>query len=235
MAIRRRDFIKSAGLAAAWPLAARAQRAMPLVGFLNAGVPELHPHLVAAFRKGLSEMGYEEGRNVAIEYRWARNEYDHLPELVTDLIRRQAAVIATPGGLPNALAAKAATNTIPIVVSLAGDPVQLGLVASLNRPGGNVTGINSMNTELLAKQFALLHDLVPSPAELGLLLDSTSATAQINASNRRRRRRPWAGKSPCSVPPPVARSMQLLPTLCNTELKRCTSRPIRYSRTGVRI
>jgi putative tryptophan/tyrosine transport system substrate-binding protein len=173
--MRRRKFMTLLGGAAAgWPLAARAQQpAMPVVGFLYAGSPEPIGHLVAAFRKGLTEIGYVEAQNLAIEFRWARNEIDRLPELAADLVRRQVSVIAVPGSLQGAIAAKAATTSIPIVFSIGGDPVQAGLVASFNRPGGNVTGISSMNTELGSKRLGLLHELIPKAERFALLVTNS--------------------------------------------------------------
>jgi putative ABC transport system substrate-binding protein len=170
--MRRRDFIALMGsAAAAWPLAARAQQrpAWPVVGYLNAGTSENAANLVAAFRKGLSEMGYAEGRNVTIEFRFAQNNRDRIPELAADLVRRRVDVIATPGSSVGALAAKALTTTIPIVFSTSADPVELGLVASLNRPGANVTGFNDMANELVPKELGLLHELFPRAARFGVL------------------------------------------------------------------
>jgi putative ABC transport system substrate-binding protein len=175
--MRRREFITLlGGAAAACPFAARAQRpAMPVIGFVSGRARADSEHYEAAFRKGLNGAGFIEGQNVTVEYHWLNSQYDQLPSLMADLVRRGVAVIATPGGAPTALAAKAATRTIPIVFSIGNDPVNLGLVATLARPGGNATGINFFAAEVTAKRLGLLHELVPRAVRIGVLVNPGNA------------------------------------------------------------
>ena len=189
--MRRRNFIKGiVGSAAAWPLAARAQQpAMPVVGFLHSSSPSGYASRVAAFRQGVNEAEYIEGRNVTIEYRWAEGRNDRLPELAADLVRRKVTVIAATT-TPAALAAQAATATIPIVFVTAGDPVKLGLVASLNRPGGNLTGVATLSVEVAPKRLEALHEIIPTATTFALLINSSSpalaesTTRDVRASAR---------------------------------------------------
>jgi putative tryptophan/tyrosine transport system substrate-binding protein len=175
--MRRRDFIKIiSGSAAAWPLAASAQQsAMPVIGFIREGSTESNARWVGGFHRGLSETGYVEGQNVTVEYHWLEGKYDRLPELLADLVRRQIAVIATLSTFPTEVA-KAATATIPIVFGIGTDPVELGLVGSLAKPGGNVTGVNVLTAEVVAKRLRLLHDLLPNAVRIAVLVDPNNAT-----------------------------------------------------------
>jgi putative ABC transport system substrate-binding protein len=174
--VRRREFIAGLGGAAVWPLVARGQQtAVPTIGYLGTTSPELYASRLRAFSQGLSENGYFDGRNVAIEYRWAENHYDRIPALIADLIRRQVTVIAVPGSTSAAVAAKAATTTIPIVFATATDPVAAGLVASISRPGGNLTGVAALALELGPKQLELLHELIPTATTIALLVNPASS------------------------------------------------------------
>jgi putative tryptophan/tyrosine transport system substrate-binding protein len=206
--VKRREFILAlGGAAAAWPVAVRAQKpALPVVGYLRSDSPEASPNLRVEFLKGLSETGYVEGRNVAIEYRWAHNDNDRLPELAADLVRRRVAVIATPGSIAAALAAKAVTTTIPIVYNGAADPVQAGLVASLNRPGGNITGVTNMSVELGAKRLGLLQELVPGAARFAVLVDSNNSNAESET------------KDVQEAAAAIGRQIEVLPTRTNRDI-----------------
>jgi putative tryptophan/tyrosine transport system substrate-binding protein len=179
--IKRREFIAGLGSAVVWPLTARAQQpAIPVIGFVDSGSAEASAGYVAAFRKGLGETGYVEGQNVTVEYHWLEGQYDRLPALMADLVRRRVAVIATPASFPASIAAKAATATIPIVFGVADDPVKLGLVASLARPGGNATGVNVFSTEVVAKRLGLLHELVPKAVRVAVLVNPANVVAELN-------------------------------------------------------
>src|SRR5215470_5374777 len=174
-AMRRREFITLLGVAATWPLTVHAQQtALPVIAFVRDGSPEANARYVAAFRKGLNESGYVEGQNVTVEYHWLEGQYDRLPALLADLVRRQVAVIATPGNVTS-VAAKAATATIPIVFAVGEDPVKLGLVASLARPGGNATGTNFLIQETVAKRLRLLHELLPKAVRVAVLVNPTNS------------------------------------------------------------
>ena len=176
--MRRREFIRLiSGTAVAWPLAAHAQQpAMPVVGLVNGGSADAAVRFVAAFRKGLNETGYVEGQNVTVEYHWLEGQYDRVPALMADLVRRRVAVIVTPSIATVALAAEAATATIPIVFGIGEDPVQRGLVANMARPGGNATGANFLATEVAAKRLRLLHDLLPKAVRVAVLVNPASAS-----------------------------------------------------------
>jgi putative ABC transport system substrate-binding protein len=178
----RREFITLlGGAAAAWPLEARAQQPMPVIGFLNTRAPEQDPHLLAAFREALREAGYVEGRNVSIEYRWAEGHNDRLPALAADLVRRQVTVIAANSQAT--VAAKAATSTIPIVFITGADPVQVGFISSLSRPGGNLTGVTSLDTELGGKRLQLLHELLPNAGTIAALVNPTFPGSDIQTKD----------------------------------------------------
>src|SRR5262245_2059826 len=183
--IRRRDFITLLGGAAAtWPLAARAQQpAMPVIGYLGPESPAAFASRVEAFRQGLGQTGYIEGRNVAIEFRWAESQHSRLPSLAAELLTRPVSVIVAPGGAPAALAAKSATTTVPIVFEMGADPVATGLVQTLNRPGANVTGVTSLNVQVTPKRLEILHESVPAATVIAVLLNPTSPTADSQLRN----------------------------------------------------
>ena len=226
--MRRREFIALLGGAAATlPVAARAQQeAMAVVGYLGAGSPAAGVQIVAALRQSLAEAGYVEGRNIAIQPHWAEGQYDRLPAMASEMARRQVAIIIATGGTAPALAAKAATTTIPVVFSVTDDPVALGLVASLARPGGNLTGINFFATELGAKRLALLHELVPKAVRIAVL---------VNPANIGTYRKPpvqWDCKFRSSTPAPAARSRRPSPLSCAIAPTPCTSLVMFSSRAG---
>ena len=183
--MRRRQFITLLGAATAWPRVARAQRPMPVIGFMSSRSPEDSVHLVEAFRRSLAEGGFVEGQNVAVEYRWARGDYGRLPALARELVDLPVAVLLGVGGDASALAAKEATSTIPVVFGMGSDPVKAGMVASLNRPGGNVTGVHLLVNELEPKRLGLLNELVPGTALIGVLLNPKFPPAAQQAQDVR--------------------------------------------------
>jgi putative tryptophan/tyrosine transport system substrate-binding protein len=216
--VDRREFITLLGGVVAWPLAARAQQsAVPVIGVVNAGSREASASRAAAFRKGLSETGYVEGQNVAVEYHWFSGQYDRLPMLMADLVRRRVAVIATPGSAPAALAAKAATTTIPIVFGVGEDPVRMGLVASLARPGGNATGTNLLVWEVAAKRLGLLHELAPKAVRIAVLINPGNVpSAEATLRDLPEAAPPPDCKFRSSTPAPAARSRLPSPPSCAT-------------------
>jgi len=228
--LKRREFITLVGGAAAWPLAARAQQAaIPVIGFLHVAFPGPYVQQLAAFRQGLKQSGYIEGQNVALESRWANNENDRLPELAADLIRRQVTVIVAAGGPASALAAKAATSTIPIVLVFGADPVRLGLAASLNLPGGNVTGVTFLTTELMPKRLELLHELVPRATTIAYLADVRSVTGQELVHDTSPRRECSGGRSPSWRPAASATSSRPLRRLPIAGPARSSSLQVSFS------
>jgi putative ABC transport system substrate-binding protein len=214
VSMRRREFITLlGGAAAAWPLAAEAQQpAMPVVGFLFTGASEGTERLVAAFRNGLGETGYVEGRNVAVEYRWAFNDRARLSEFATDMVRRRVAVIAAPGGSPAALAAQAATKTIPIVFIVGVDPEQAGLVASLNRPGGNITGFTDMAGAIMTKRFGLLYELVPKAQRFGAIITGNTPGTASQTSDLQ------------AAAATIGRPIEIIPATTNREIDAAIAR-----------
>ena len=221
--IERRKFLATLGGAAAWPFAARAQQpAMPVIGLLYGASPDPVAHRLRAFRQGLKDSGYVEGENVAIEYRWAENQVDRLPVLAAELARQPLAVIVASGGAAVALRVKAATTTIPIVFLAAEDPVRLGLVASLARPGGNLTGINFFSTELVAKRLELLRELLPAGTRVAVLVNPANVSnTESTLRDVEPAARAWDCKSRSSTRAPAARSMR-------PSQPSCASGPTRF-------
>ncbi len=232
--MRRRELITLlGGAAAAWPLAARAQQPMPVIGFLDPRSPDTIADLLRGFRQGLKDTGYIEGENVTVEYRWAENQYDRLPELAAALVRRQVAVIVTSGGAPVAFAAKAATSTIPIVFGIAADPVSVGLVASLARPGGNLTGVNFFSAELVAKRLELLRELVPTSSRVAVLVNPLGLSSEITLKDAEPAARALGCKSRSLKPVPARRSIRPSQSFCAIDPTLFSSAPTPSSPVGV--
>ena len=226
--MRRRELITlSGGAVASWPLLASAQPALPTIGFLSSRSVADSTALVTAFHRGLGDSGFVENQNIAVEYRWADGQYDRRPALAADLVRRRVALLVTAGGEPSALAAKAATSTIPIVFTIGGDPVKIGLVESLNRPGGNATGVSLLTTAPESKRLELLHELVPSARLVGVL---------INPNPRRgrsaRRRHGCAAASTSRSPGTTLNWARPSPRWCGSGWMPCWSAPTRSSIPG---
>jgi putative ABC transport system substrate-binding protein len=230
--MQRRDFITLVGSAVAWPLGARAQPAMPVVGFLSIASPVPFAHIVAGLRRGLQDAGFVEGRDVAVEYRWAEGRYDRLPELAADLVHRQVAVIVTSGGDNPSLAAKAATTTIPIVFNVGSDPVKVGLVASLARPGGNATGVNIFTSELAEKRFGLLNDAIPAAASFAVLANPNFPPAMATSEKSKPRAVGWGKTLPSFMPAAKRRSTPLSRAWHSRGRGHCSSLAMRFSTAG---
>jgi ABC-type uncharacterized transport system substrate-binding protein len=228
----RRELMALMGGAAAWPVAARGQQpTMPIIGFVTARSAEASVAEAAAFRKGLSETGYVEGENVAVEYHWLDGQFSRLPSVMADLVRRRVAVIATPNNA-TALAAKAATTTIPIVFAVGEDPVKLGLVVSLARPGGNATGINFFNGEIVAKRLGLLHDLLPKAARVAVLVNPANTTTEVMLERCPKLHAVSDCKFRSLTSAPSARSMRRSPPWRASKPTRSSLPPTRSSSAG---
>ncbi len=231
--MKRREFITLLGGAATWAVPVRAQNsARPIVGFLHVAAAKPFAHIVAGFRQGLKETGNIEGQNVAIEFRWAEGQVSRLPEMAADLVNRHVAVLVTGGGEASAFAAKAATSTIPIVFNIGNDPVKVGLVTSLSRPGGNVTGVNILTTELEAKRLGLLHQMVPTASMVAHLVNPTYPPTQTNVRDVAAAARSWGYKSFSSKPAAKAKSTLPLRQSFKSELELSSLGPTRFSTVG---